>query len=151
MCRPFLDDIQVLLLAVGTPRTVAKINGITMGAAIIGIPLLVWQWGLQGVAIGAGFTAVLGAGLSFYWVGQYVDMAWGPAFLRPLVSMGAAVAAIVVLDGLIPATGWLSLALRLGMETVVYLGMLMLLEGRELYQEARDLQRILSSKEVGGG
>ena len=151
LCRPFLDDIQVLLLAVGSPRTFAKINGITMGVALVGIPLLVWQWGLQGVAIGVGLTAVLGAALSFYWVGHYVDMEWGPAFLRPLVSMGAAVAAIMLLDGLIPATGWLSLALRLGVETVVYLGVLLLLEGRELHREVRDLQRILSSKEAGGG
>ena len=145
--RPFLDDIHALFSAVGTPRTVARINGIQAGIALAGMPLLVLGWGLNGAAFGLGITAVVGVGLSFYYVRRYVDVSWG-GFRNPALSIVLTVAVMSFLEDLLPGPGLSGLAVRLGLEGFVYIAGLLVLEGRELYQEVVEVRRILLKKEV---
>ena len=150
LCRPFLDDVQALLLAVGRPGTVARINGIVAAATLVGIPVLVVAWGLRGIAIGAGGGALLGAVVSLVWVRRHVDVPWRAAFLSPALSMAATLAAVSLLADWAPPAGWPALIARLAIEVVTYGAALLILEGRELWAEAVDLRRILRQGERDG-
>ena len=100
--RPFLDDVQALLLAVDRPRSVAAINGLMVAAALIGMPALVWAFGAQGLAMGVSASALLGAALSWLWATRFVDIAWTRTFLVPAICGGGGYTACHLRHGRLP-------------------------------------------------
>ena len=68
------------------------------------------------------------------------------AFFKPALSVGAFLGVMALLDGIIPGDGWTALMVRLAIEILLYGVLLVVLEGRELYEEVVDLRRILLKK-----
>ena len=146
--RPFLDDAQSLLLAVGEPKTITKVNGSQALFSLLAIPVLCYAWGIRGIALGTGLTAMVGLSLSLRRLKHYVDVPWGAVVLRPLLSALVTIGLATALGPYLPETGLTALAVHLPFDVAVYVGGLLLLEGGELRDEWRFVRANLGAREA---
>lgn len=145
--HPFLEDIQALMLAVGVPKIIAKINGIqAIFTAIANISLCL-RWGIKGIALGTGLTAMLGTLLSFFYVSRYVDISWNKVIVKPILAASTALALLTGFSQYLPGTGIGALAVRSAAIASIYAIGLLVLERSELWQEFQGLKRILREKD----
>jgi len=140
LARPLMDDAGGLLTAIGRPRVAVQMLVGQAVALLVICPPLTRVWGAEGAAASIGLVAV--AGLAFWYthsLPQFVEIAYRRMLLWPLVSVGAAGAAGLLVEaraGL--CIGWAAGAAKLAIVAVTYLAVLFALDGR---QTLADLQR----------
>ncbi len=141
--RPLMDDAGSLLTAVGRP----KVTGHTLVAEALALlvlcPALTWRWGANGAAASVGLVVLGGLGTWYVvFLPRVVDVSFLRLLLPPLVSLGAAAAAgmaVQAYGGL--RAGLPSAAATLAAVAVVYLAGILLLDGRQMFEDLKALRR----------
>jgi len=129
-----LDPIKVtvanLFIAVGKPEMVVRARLLQLVALVAGLFLLGNLWGISGVAVAVDFMLICGIGLLLWQARRYVSYSIKALFTAPLIALAfglAVTAGILSLSG--PLTNdWISAGVKTATFSVVYGGLLLLLE-----------------------
>ncbi len=142
--RPLFDDGIGLLWAVGDTRKTALIMGGQALVAVVLVPVLWSIYGIQGLCYAMAVVAGVGVWGVAKGVRDYVDIAWPTILLAPFFALVVAALAAFTYDHFAPPTWlWSSLVLRGICVTLVYGGMLWLVEYRTLLRDWDHLRRIM--------
>ena len=86
LCRPLLDDIHTLFLAVGASKSIAGFASVQAGLLLIVAPILTSRLGVEGTAISMDVMALIGLALALRYTRKYVDLPLAPTFVPPLIA-----------------------------------------------------------------
>ncbi|MBM4034539.1 MAG: hypothetical protein FJ291_22570 [Planctomycetes bacterium] len=140
--RPLMDDAGGLLTAIGRP----KVTGHTLVAEALALsilcPIFTKVWGAEGAAASVGLVVIGGLGTWYVvFLPRMLDVSYLRLLVPPLVSLvlaGAAGMAVHAYSGL--AAGLPCGAAKLASIAAVYIGFILLLDGRQTLSDLRSLR-----------
>ncbi|MEA3407263.1 MAG: lipopolysaccharide biosynthesis protein [Chloroflexota bacterium] len=143
---PLIVTSGHLLIAVGQPRVLTKIKALQLSIFVPAVIILAHYFGINGVAVAADLMLVTGIALILARVRRYVDFSLWKMFRYPTIGLllGAG-AALLVARYLPVASDFLSLVLKGGMASVIYGGLLLLLERNEYMRTFRTVYNLIRS------
>ncbi len=152
LARPLLDDAGGLLTAVGRPHVTGRTLLAQAAALVVLCPAFTRWRGAEGAAISVG-VVVLGGLAVWYgaFLPQVVDMAWRSMLLSPLLSLALASAAAIAAGATASEPGWGPGLAKLVSLAAVYVGVLLLLDGRQTMADVRTLLRHATGSEESRG
>ncbi len=133
LLEPLSMAARNLLMATGYPQQVLRARIVQVAVFVPAVFLLGWQWDIEGVALATGLMALTGTVLLYHFTRLVVDYSSRLLWFWPLAA--TAVTALLILaltplwDGL---NLWLSMGLKMGMITAVYIFILFLTERDQL-------------------
>jgi len=136
LVRPVFDDVGAFLTALGKPHlTVRYLAG--QALVFLGIaPLFIHYWGVLGGAWALNLVIVLGVVVAYTYARKFVKINYWKAFAPSVLVSGATLALFyLVLSRFLVVNDWepwVSLALKASLSGGIYLGLLMLIEGRQV-------------------
>ena len=137
-----LDPIKVtissVLVAVGVPEKITIIRIAQLSALIIGLFPLGFRFQIVGVALAVDLMILVGTVLSLAMVRKYVDVSYLRLFAAPGLSLATGIGLAVLFNRLYSSSSdlWAAVGGSLFFGAG-YLGMLFLLEGKQLYLSVR--------------
>lgn len=152
-----LDPIRVtvgqLFVAVGHPERLLRTRLAQLAILVVGLMTLGRWWGINGVAVVVNVMLVAGLIWLLYRSREFVSFSATRLFVPPAIALaGGALAALAAL-GLVCGRGgdscqsdWLSMALKGGAFLVLYVGLLFLMERREMVRMAQVARRALFTR-----
>lgn len=147
---PLVVTAGRLATAVGHPEILTKINAVQFVVFVPLVVILARYFGIEGVAIAADIMLFVGVALIMHQMRRFVDFSLRRMFGIPLLALVlAAGSALAVVRALDPQSDWLSMALKGGVATMVYSGVLLVLE-RSTYERALRLIRDLIGRPLEG-
>ncbi len=143
---PLIAACGNLLAAIGQPQVVVQTKLIQITIFVPSVIGLSFLYGIDGVAVAADFMLILGVGLLFRQVKQYIDFSVRRMFLVPILNLGLG---LITLQGLtifvIWPNDWIALVGKILVVWSVYLTLSVFLERREYLQNAQFLWGYLRS------
>ena len=109
--------------------------------------MLCRAWEIEGIALSAGLTAAVGTTIAFGYIRQFVDVPWKKTILTPILCAAAVIISMTFLDPLLPHQGIYGLAVRIFVESAVFLLSLLFLEGKEIFEEFNTLRGVVQDKD----
>lgn len=132
---PLRSTIANLFVAVGQPERIIHARAVQFVVLLIGLFTLGPRWNIEGVAATIDMMLLVGIGILLWQVRIVVDFSVLRLFGVPLV--GLLIGLTVAIVGLqVAGTGawWWTSGVKVGLFSIVYIGMLLLLEYRELLE-----------------
>jgi O-antigen/teichoic acid export membrane protein len=135
-----LDPIKItiagVLMAVGRPEKITLVRLSQFIALIAGLFLLGFSFQISGVALAMDFMITVGILLSLYFVRPYVDFSISRLLLVPVLSLLAGFIFLWLVFDNLPGmeSDWLALLAKSILFVLGYLGILLPIEWKELYQ-----------------
>lgn len=130
---PLRDTIGGLFNAVGRPRLIVGIRIIQLVTLIVGLPLFSIPFGIEGTAIAVDLMLLVGIGFMLWHARAYVDFSLMILFGKPLLALIiAGLATLGVSNSLENISLWLNAIIKAGVFSVIYSGMLLLIDREQL-------------------
>jgi O-antigen/teichoic acid export membrane protein len=150
--RPLIEDGLGLLWSIGQTRSTARVLAIQVLVALIAVPASAHLWGVQGVSYAVGLTALVGGIGIMSCLRQHIDLYLFRAFGAPVLAVGVAALAAVVLHPHLQ-TGSLvaDLISKSALTSLVYLSILWIAEKRYLLVMLGEIRQIMSEEEEPSG
>ncbi|HIP73254.1 MAG TPA: hypothetical protein EYH05_17875, partial [Anaerolineae bacterium] len=121
-----------LLIAVGYPGKLARIRLVQVIFFIPAVILLGRWQGIEGVAAAANLMILLGIGILYRQIHQFVDFSAARLWLRPLLAMLVTGGIVFLVELYLPDTAvWVTIILKGVLITGIYFACLFLLERQE--------------------
>jgi O-antigen/teichoic acid export membrane protein len=138
---PVKNTIAGLLVAVGKPEKISFARVVQLLVLLIGLFTLGFRYQIAGVALAVDLMLLVGIVLLLFFVNPYVDFSLPRLFLVPVISLivGIGMSWLVSVVWSFQSSDWLSLIVKSLVFTIGYLGVLLSLEGRLLYQSINEL------------
>jgi len=131
---PLKMTISSVFIAMGKPGHVARVHSLQLLVLIVGLLALGPLFDIAGVALAVNLMLVVGIGLFLWQVRDYVDYSLPKLFAIPLlaVGLGMGVTYLALRWPGVAGSDWRTGAVKLVVFTLVYSGLLALLERRNL-------------------
>ncbi|MGD8474429.1 MAG: oligosaccharide flippase family protein [Anaerolineae bacterium] len=154
---PIKLTIADVLTASGAPGKVIRARAIQLTVLFAGLLTLGTWFGIAGVAIAVDAMLVVGIAILLWQVRAYVDYSIRGLFLIPGLALvvGVVLASLVVAHPALQASDWITGAVKIVVFSCSYLGILLVLERREIPRYLRLLRQLLPGQghdtpQVGG-
>ncbi len=131
---PLKMTISSIFIATGKPERVARVHAIQLLILVVGLVTLGPYFNIAGVALAVNLMLVVGIGLFLWQVREYVDYSLPKLFGIPLLGLGLGIALthLALQWPGVAGSDWRTGAVKLVVFTLVYGGLLALLERRNL-------------------
>jgi O-antigen/teichoic acid export membrane protein len=141
MLDPIKVTISSVLMAVGAPQKITIVRVTQILVLAIGFFTLGFRYEIAGVALSMDLMVIIGTTLSLYFVHSYVDFSLTRLFSAPLVALLTGIGLNALLTSLwaFGDSDWLAFAVKTLLFGAVYFGMLIALEGRDLYKSFSEI------------
>ena len=148
LLRPIYNGALALPLALGKAKVTFRITSIQAILMLILCSLLTWGFGAPGAAISAALVVLVGLFLiNQRFLREYVQINYKATLLLPLLSLGVATVAPLLLLWIMPVKDTLArLVVKLVIGGVIFWGSLFLLQGDRLLQQVRYICKIAKGK-----
>lgn len=136
---PIKLTIASVLVAVGKPEKVSIARTIQLLIMVVGLFVLGSPYGISGVALAVDLMLVAGIAILLYFVGPYVDYSFKRLFGVPILALAAGIGITWLINALWDqsVSDWLSMIVKGAIFLIGYLGILFLLDGRDIIKESR--------------
>jgi O-antigen/teichoic acid export membrane protein len=126
---PLKASIAALFVAVGKPNQVMFARAVQFSVLVAGLFVLGPSFNINGIALAVDLMLVVGIALLLWRARIYVDYSIGKLLGIPLLAVGAGIALAAMGRSMIPiASDWLAGGVKIIAFSIVYLGILALLE-----------------------
>jgi PST family polysaccharide transporter len=145
----FLDPLILtsghLLTAVGRPQILTKVKGIQLSFFVPAVIILAQIFGIEGIALAVDLMTIIGLGLIFARIQQFVDISLWKMFGYPIISLLLAGGAVILFIELVPSimSDWEALLAKGGIAMITYSMLMLLFEFSEYSKELRAVSRFL--------
>jgi lipopolysaccharide exporter len=144
--RPLLDDASALFVAVGKPtRSVAVSVVMAVTLMVVGTPFTL-LWGAVGTSVAVGITFLVGLGITYRYVIQTIVLKFAKTLGLPLLATAVTLLLYWLLLRSFDVNSW-PLIVRVAAKgiaaPVTYLAIMFALEGREMWERALYVYRLL--------
>ncbi|MFN3929393.1 MAG: hypothetical protein ACK4OK_07150, partial [Thermoflexus sp.] len=140
---PFLLLVSGLLLAVGRPKALRDALIVQTAFFIPAVVLGAWLWGINGVALAADGMLVMGTVWLYRPLRQAVDFSLVRLVVRPTLALAIAWGGGFMIETFIKGEMLETLAMKLGIFSILFVGLLLATERSELIAGVHELQRAL--------
>lgn len=132
---PIKATVANLFLAVGRPEEVLRARVIQLAVMVIGLFVLGPLLGIAGVALAVDLMLVVGIGILLYQSRRYVDFSLKTLFLAPSIGvvLGVFLARLAMTLPSMLGSLWRTATVKAAVFSLVYLGALLILERRRLF------------------
>ena len=148
MLDPLKGTISNLFIALGMPQKVLRARTIQLVALVSGLFVLGYRLGIDGVALAVDAMLVVGIVLLVVQARPYIDFSVRRLFFVPTVALLLGLLAGFLLAALpvFSQSYWVSGAVKAASFSLVYLGLLAVLERGELVELSRELLSLLRTQ-----
>ena len=138
---PIKLTIANMIIAVGEPEKVSLVRLVQLLVLAAGLFLLGPRYGIIGVALAVDLMLVVGIGLLLHRARNHVDISLFRLFAAPSSALVLAIGAGVIIERLfLSGSGdWTILMILSLVFITIYIGLMFLIEGRELIETARQV------------
>jgi PST family polysaccharide transporter len=143
---PLRSTIANLFVAVGQPERIIRARAVQFAVLVIGLITLGPRWNIEGVAVAVDAMLLVGIAILLWQARTVVTYSLRQLFGVPL--FGLILGLTVALGGVQLAGGgvwWWIGGIKLGLFSIVYIGLLLLLE----YREMRELSQLILKRRAG--
>jgi PST family polysaccharide transporter len=140
-----LDPIKLtianMMIAMGEPEKVSLVRLVQLLVMFAGLFLLGPRFGITGVALAVDFMLVIGIGLLLHLVRKHIDVSLFRMFAVPAAALASGIGAGLVLNRvfLFGMSDWSVLIIQSIVFTSLYCCLILLLEGREMFETVREV------------
>lgn len=138
---PLKLTIANLFFAVGQPEVVSRVRLAQLLTLVAGLFFLGPRFGIAGVALAVDLMLVIGIGLLLIRVRQHVDISLLQLFAAPAAALVLGIGGGVTVDYyfLNGSGDWLAMIVKSLVFTMLYVGLLVTLEGQQLLEATREV------------
>jgi hypothetical protein len=130
----------------GAPQKVVGARAVQLAVLVAGLVVLGSQLGISGVALAVDAMLVVGMAILFWQARVYVDYSLRRLFLVPGLAMasgiGLALAAVTMPS--LQVSDWITGTVKAAVFSLIYLGIVLLMERREIPRYLSLLRQLLS-------
>jgi O-antigen/teichoic acid export membrane protein len=151
-----LDPIKITVASVitvsGSPEKVVRARTIQLVVLVIGLVALGPVFGIVGVAVAVDLMLVVGVLLLLWEARRFVDFSWFRLFVVPALALGVGLLVsrlAMMLPGVLQSD-WISGAVKVGVFSILYAGILFALERENITMLLSMLQQLRRIGEVEG-
>lgn len=149
---PLLNTSVHLITAVGQPRILTRVRALQLVFFVPAVIILAYYFGIEGVAVAADLMLAVGLVLMMAKVREFVDFSPWKMFRYPALGLAlGAGAALLAHRLLLLENDLLSLLLKGGVASVVYIGFMFVLERNEYVKNLQTIHRLFKSRGSSSG
>ena len=143
---PLLNTSVHLITAVGQPRILTRVRALQLAFFLPAVIVLAYYFGIEGVAVAADLMLVVGLVLMMARVREFVDFSLWKMFRYPALGLALSAGVALLAHRLLPLeSDVLSLLLKGGVASVVYVGFLLVLERNEYSKNLQTIYGLFKS------
>jgi O-antigen/teichoic acid export membrane protein len=138
---PVKMTIAGLLIAVGKPEKISIARTVQFLVLVVGLFSLGFRYQIAGVAIAVDLMLVMGIVLMLYYVHPHVDISLPRLFIVPLISLAVGIGMNWLFARMwsFSSSDWQAFIFKSLVFGISYLGVLLSLEGKLLYQSVNEM------------
>ncbi|MGQ9630784.1 MAG: oligosaccharide flippase family protein [bacterium] len=149
--RPIFDNSDSLLTVTGRPKLHAAIVGAQAAILVILCPIFIHFYKADGAAVAVDIVMVTGVAMIYRSLVGYVDIDYKRMLIYPVISIALAVIITFLMNRLLfapPEVKIIPMIVKIVVDGailgIVYIGALLLLDGRRLFEDVRYLREVMS-------